>query len=745
MRLSNKRIAFPFFAAGVALVLAATGASSSTAAAPSSPFETGAQITRLTTNLLESSQFEHRPLDDRLASTFLDRYLDSLDGSRSLFLETDVDEFGAYRATLAHATRDEGDTSAARVIFSRYLERVQQRAAYFTDTLKTTRFDFSGHDALSLDREHAQRPRDLAAARARWGQELRADYLQEKLADKRPEQIVSTLTHRYAQQLQTMKAFTDSEVLEVYLNALAHVYDPHSDYLGREQADSFASAMSLSLVGIGASLEATDGYCKIRELIPGGPAARAGVLKPGDRIVAVAQAGKEPVDITNVPLSRAVELIRGAKGTTVTLTVLPAGTADGSPPETMSLVRDNVELADQEAKSRIVDLPNGNGATVRLGVIELPGFYADMGEQAGASHRSATADVARLLDKLKAEHVRGVILDLRHNGGGSLQEAVSLTGLFIRTGPVVQTRDRGGDVEVDADEDPAVAYDGPLVVLTSRFTASASEIVAGALQDYGRALVVGDTSTFGKGTVQNVLPLGNLMDKLGLAHAYDPGALKITIRKFYRPGGASTQLRGVAADIVLPSTSDLGEVSESALKDPLPWDSVPSKPYEHLDMVAPYVAVLRESSARRVAKDRGFHELQTDVVRLREVLAAKSLSLNEPERRAELSQAKARRLQREREDESLRTARPRTYEITLERASSPGLPAPLAVASPAKRASSAGRPAGTTVDEGATDASLGEGTVLDESERILADYVELLSRKSAGSTEQAARSPLRFR
>jgi carboxyl-terminal processing protease len=411
----------------------------------------------------------------------------------------------------------------------------------------------------------------------------------------------------------------------------------------------------------------------------------------------------------------------------------------------MSLVRDNVELADQEAKSRIVDLPNGNGATVRLGVIELPGFYADMGEQAGASHRSATADVARLLDKLKAEHVRGVILDLRHNGGGSLQEAVSLTGLFIRTGPVVQTRDRGGDVEVDADEDPAVAYDGPLVVLTSRFTASASEIVAGALQDYGRALVVGDTSTFGKGTVQNVLPLGNLMDKLGLAHAYDPGALKITIRKFYRPGGASTQLRGVAADIVLPSTSDLGEVSESALKDPLPWDSVPSKPYEHLDMVAPYVAVLRESSARRVAKDRGFHELQTDVVRLREVLAAKSLSLNEPERRAELSQAKARRLQREREDESLRTARPRTYEITLERASSPGLPAPLAVASPAKRASSAGRPAGTTVDEGATDASLGEGTVLDESERILADYVELLSRKSAGSTEQAARSPLRFR
>ena len=743
MRFPDKRIAFPFLAIGLALAVSTTGSSACAAAAPSSPPTTDANVTRLTTHLLESSQFAHRPFDDRLASLFLDRYLDSIDGARSLFLKTDVDEFAAYRATLAPAMRDDGDTSAAQAIFRRYLERLQQRAAYATDTLRTARFDFSGHDVYSLDREHAQRPRDLSTAKDLWRQELESEYLQEKLTDKRPEQIVSTLTHRYEQQLKTMKAFTSSEVLEVYLNALAHVYDPHSDYLGHEEMDSFASAMSLSLVGIGASLEATEGSCKIRELIPGGPAARAGLLKPGDRIVAVAQAGKEPVDVTNVPLSRAVELIRGPKGSTVTLTVVPVGAADGSPPETTSLVRDEVKLADQEAKARIVDLPNGNGAMVRLGVIDLPAFYADMGEHDGARHRSATADVARLLGKLKAENVRGVVLDLRRNGGGSLQEAVSLTGLFIRKGPVVQTRDQSGDVEVDADDDPAVAYGGPLVVLTSRFTASASEIVAGALQDYGRALVVGDSSTFGKGTVQNVLPLARLMDKVGLTHAYDPGALKVTISKFYRPSGASTQLRGVAADIVLPSTSDLGEVSESALKDPLPWDVVPSKPHETLDLVAPYVASLREGSARRVAEERGFHELEGEVVRLRKALATKSLSLNESERRAELAQANARRLERERENESLRAARATTYEITLENASSPGLPAPIAAAHPAKSASPGGASsARDSVDDASEGASFGEGLILDESERILAENVDLLSRKSAASAEQAAASTL---
>jgi carboxyl-terminal processing protease len=345
----------------------------------------------------------------------------------------------------------------------------------------------------------------LREAQALWRQQIRAEYLQEKLADKRPEQIVSTLTRRKTQQLATMKDLHSDEVLEIYLNSLAHEFDPHSDYLGHEEMESLNIAMNLSLFGIGASLETEDGYCKIHELTPGGPALRSGLLKPGDRILAVAQSSGEPVDITNMSLTRTVELIRGPKGSTVNLAILPVGAPEGAPTKIVSLVRDEINLEDQRAKARILDLPTGQGGTVRLGVIDLPSFYADMGGRSGA--RSATADVATLLTKLKVEHVRGVVLDLRTNGGGSLEEAINLTGLFIRQGPVVQTRGFAGDIEVGSDKDPAVRYDGPLVLLTSRFSASASEILVGALQDYGRALVVGDSSTFGKGTVQSILPL----------------------------------------------------------------------------------------------------------------------------------------------------------------------------------------------------------------------------------------------
>ena len=587
-----------------------------------------------------------------------------------------------------------------------------------TELLRTTTFDFTGHDSLSFDREHAPRPGDLAAAQALWKQQLRAEYLQEKLGDKNPEQIVRTLTKRYAQQLQTMKSLRSDEVLELYLDTLTHVYDPHSDYLGHEGMESLSIAMKLSLFGIGATLESADGYTKIRELVPGGPAARSGLLKAGDRIVAVTQAGKEPVDIVNMPLPRAVELIRGPKGSTVTLTVIPAGAPDGSATRTEAIVRDEVHLADQEAKAKIVDMPGKDGELMRFGVIDLPSFYANVDGPGGQAQRSATADVARLLAKLKSEHVRGVVLDVRRNGGGSLEEAITLAGLFIRQGPVVQTRDQAGDIEVGADMDPAVQYDGPLVLLTSRFSASATEILAGALQDYGRALVVGDPSTFGKGTVQNILPLARLMDKVGLAHDYDPGALKVTTNKFYRPSGASTQLRGVSSDIVIPSTTDLAEVSESTLKDPLPWDVVPPKPHESLDRVQPYLAALRERSAQRIATDKAFGYLEADMARLRRSEDAKSVSLNEAERRLELAQAKARR-----EDEAgaVETVRPPTYEITLENLASPGLPPRHVFAAVA-----AAHPAPAGPDEDDAKSSPADDVVLNEGVRILQDYVALL-------------------
>ena len=687
---------------------------------------TEATITRLTTNLLEQSQFAHHPLDSELAGKFLDRYLDDLDGTRSLLLQSDVKEFASYRATLAQTTRSLGDTSAAHAIFSRYLQRLEQRVAYTTNLLRTAKFDFTGHDVYAVDREHAQWPRDLMAAQELWRQQIRAEYLQEKLADKGPEQIVSRLVRRQAQQLAIMKSLRSDEVLETYLNALAHVYDPHSDYLGHQEMETFSIAMKLSLFGIGASLESEDGFCKIRELLPGGPAARSGLLKPGDRILAVAQSSGEPVDVTDMPLSRVVELIRGPKGSTVRLTILPVGAADGSLPKTISLVRDEVNLEDQQAKARILDLPTGQGTTVRLGVIDLPSFYADLGGP--GERRSATADVAQLLKKLKAEHVRGVVLDLRRNGGGSLEEAVSLTGLFIREGPVVQTRGPRGDIGVDADTDPSVLYDGPLVLLISRFSASASEILVGALQDYGRGVVVGDSSTFGKGTVQNILPLALVMDKMGLAHAYDPGALKVTIRKFYRPNGASTQLRGVASDIVLPSPSDFSEVSESTLKDPLPWDTVAPAPHERLNRVQPYLRALRDKSIQRVRAEKNFALLADDLAQVRRNLATKSVSLNEAERRQELAQSKARQDERERESRIHPAARPATYEITLKNVSSPGLPPPMAATksvAAAHGANSSSAP--NALDQVAAGRSLDDDIVLDETMKILADYVDLLN------------------
>jgi carboxyl-terminal processing protease len=695
------------------------------------PGPTEANLTRLTTDILEHSQLAHHPFDNQLAGTLLDRYLDALDGARSLFRQSDLDDFAVYRTTLAQATRGTGDTRPAQAIFQRYLQRLAERAAYVTEVLRAGKFDFTGHDTFSFDREHAQRPRDLAAARELWRQQLRAEYLQEKLADKRPEQIVSTLTRRHAQELRTMKAFRSDEVLEMYLDALAHVYDPHSDYLGHEEMESLSIAMNLSLFGIGASLETVDGECKIRELIAGGPAARSGLLKPGDRITAVGQAGKDPVDIVSMPLSRAVELIRGPKGSVVTLTIVPAAATEGSVPKTVSLVRDQIKLEDQEAKARILDLPAGKGAPLRLGVVDLPSFYADMEGRGGAGRRSATEDVAKLLRKLKAENVRGVVLDLRHNGGGSLEEAINLTGLFIHKGPVVQTRGQAGNIEVGADPDPSVVYDGPLVLLISRFSASASEILTGALQDYGRALVVGDSSTFGKGTVQEILPLGRIMDQIHLAHAYDPGALKITTSKFYRPNGASTQLRGVASDIVIPSTSDFSDVSESALKDPLPWDAVPAAPHEQLNRVQPYVKTLRDKSGRRVAAGKDFGFLADDIARLKKTLVSKAVSLNEAERRQELAQGKARQKEREREDSLLREARPTTYGITLQNASAPGLPPPIAHADAAARSPAGAPGSSSSADEG-DDAAAGRAAdevVLKESLQILSDYVGLVGHQ----------------
>jgi carboxyl-terminal processing protease len=715
---------------GLGLTPAALGLADPTGAPPGVE-ATEANIARLTASVLERSQFAHHPLDHELAGKFLDRYLDALDGTRSLFTQGDLDVFASFRGTLPQATRSSGDTRVAHDVFARYLERLEQRADHVTKLLRSEKFSFTGNDTFSLDRSLAERPLDSEAAQALWRQQLRFEYLQEKLADKRPQQIVTALSRRYAQQLRTMKLLKRDDVLEVYLNALAQVYDPHSDYMGHQQLESFSMRMNLKLFGIGAVLRSEDGYTKIQELVAGGPAARSGRLKPGDRIIAVAQGTKEPVDIVNVPITHAVEKIRGPKGTTVTLTVLPVGAAEGAAPRKVVLVRDEIKLEEQESKARILDWPTDEGQTVRLAVLDLPSFYAEMagGDRIagrdGGHRRSASADVARLLTKLKAERVEGIALDLRRNGGGSLEEAIKLTGLFIRSGPVVQTRGPEGDIEVGNDTDPTVQYDGPLVVLTSRISASASEILAGAVRDYGRAVLIGDSTTFGKGTVQTLMPLAPLMDRNGLAYSYDPGALKVTIRKFYRPGGDSTQVRGVPTDIVLPSPTDVDRISEKSMSNPLAWDSVPAARYQPVNRVQPHLAALKDRSARRVAAAKDFAFLREESAFIEKSVAEKSVSLNEAERRREMAETKALRKRRAQEAKLLTPRRVTTYEIRLKNAASPGLPPPLAVSdgdtASAKMASKKANHAEAAADEGA----LLEEITLNESLRILADYVRL--------------------
>ena len=407
--------------------------------------------------------------------------------------------------------------------------------------------------------------------------------------------------------------------------------------------ENFSINMRLSLVGIGAMLRSEDGYAKIIELIPGGPAAVQGELKMDDKITAVAQGNDAPVDVVDMKLDKVVDMIRGKKNTVVKLQVIPAGTTDNSKRKTIAITRDEVKLTDQEARAEVIEQKNDKGDVSRLGWITLPGFYADMDRVHTGKNapKSTTADVKRLLERLNKENISGLIMDLRRNGGGSLEEAINLTGLFIKKGPVVQSKDYNKHMDVLSDKDPSITYNGPMVVLTSRFSASASEIFAGALQDYNRAVIVGDKNTFGKGTVQTLLEVGRFMSPFGFKVA-DAGALKLTIQKFYRPSGQSTQLKGVESDVVLPSRYAHLDVGEDALKYPLPYDEV--KPADYDKWPGPPVdfADLRARSAARVKNDPEFRFLEQDIDKMEERMKSNRLSLNIDERKAEIAADKKR-------------------------------------------------------------------------------------------------------
>ncbi|MGA2243712.1 MAG: carboxy terminal-processing peptidase [Verrucomicrobiota bacterium] len=648
---------------------------------------TEASIACATADVLGGAQISHQPLDSSLSSRFLDGYLEALDSRQLAFFQSDVDEFGWFRPNLAQLAAGEGETWPAHLIFARYLERLAAEVNFETNFLQTPRFDFTGFDSWQPDRRDLPRPRDLEAAQALWQEEVRADFLQEKLAGVPPSEIAPRLARRYERRLQIVQHLGFDEVLETYLDAFAQAFDPHSEYFSHDEAEEFSRELNLSLAGIGGSLEARGGYWVVGEVESGGPAARSGRLHPGDRILAVAQGDGEPEEVTDLPAWKVVSLIRGPHGSTVRLTVIPVGQGNAAS-ETVSLVRDDVSLTDECARASVVDLARDGGAIYRVGVISLPLFYEHSDTLAGG----ASADVARLIQRLKQEGVMGLVLDLRRNPGGSLEEAVKVAGLFTPAGPVLQTRDSMGRVAVEYSPGTNALYSGPLVVLTSRGSASSSEAVAGALQDYGRAVIVGDSTTFGKGTVQTLVPLNPLLPGPGF------GTVKVTMAGLYRPSGSSAQLKGIIPDIVLPSETDLPGRGEAQLENALPWDSVPPAAYRNLDLVRPVLAALRGQSGARVAIDPWFQLVRGELAALA-AESGKPLSLNEAIRRRENAAADrlqcALRLAHQAESVRLRES----YAITL-----------------------------ATIADGArvTEAGPVDDVELSEAENILADYVQLI-------------------
>jgi carboxyl-terminal processing protease len=630
-------------------------------------------IAMFTAIILSKVQYRLQPFNLEISEQFFDRYLDSLDPAHILFLQSDVQEFSRYRDQLHHKILLSGDTSPAHEIFERFIQRIDQQVALVKSQLQTNTFVFKGDETFELDRKKEPRPANLQAAHQLWRERLRFEYLQEKLNQEKPEEIVKKISRRYTNTQRILKEFDGNDVLQYFLNALARVYDPHSEYMGRSVAENFKINMQLSLIGIGAQLQSEDGYCKIRELVAGGPAERSKKLRVNDRIIAVAQGDEEPVDILDMKLDKAVALIRGKKGTEVRLTIIPANAADPSVRRVIPLIRDEIKLDDGEAKAKIIDVPGAS--KLRLGVIDLPSFYASFDEK--STPKSCTADVARLLEKLKREKVDGIILDLRRNGGGSLDEAIRLTGLFIPSGPVVQVRDPRGTIMVESDRDPAVQYDGPLMVLTSRFSASASEILAGALQDYDRALIVGDKATHGKGTVQQLMQLEPQMKRQGLVLTNNPGELKFTIRMFFRPSGASTQLKGVVPDLVLPSLNNYAELGEESLPGALPYDTIASAKFEKSNLASRFLQDLKKLSDARLATDPDFVYLAGEIERFKKSLQEKAISLNEERRAKERDEAKARQEARKQILKARPESTEKVYEIPLKLAEQEGLPAPL--------------------------------------------------------------------
>jgi carboxyl-terminal processing protease len=588
--------------------------------------------------ILDNNHYRKIKLNDSLSSKILDAYLKGLDNNKTYLLASDIKAFEKYRFTIDDLTRKE-DVSPAYDIYTVFAKRTKERLDFVLNDLVKRDFDYSTDEYYETERESqawAKTPEELNEV---WRKIIKSQALSLKLANKSKEEITSTLKSRYERLVKTFSQFNSEDIFGIYMNAITEAYDPHTNYLSPRASDFFNQSMSLSLEGIGAQLQTDNDYTKIVRILPGGPAEKSARLNVNDLITAVAQGDKgEFVDIVGWRIDDVVKLIKGPKGTTVRLQFVPATTGTGGPQQEITLIRDKIKLEDQAAKKSVINYQS-NGRNMKLGVITLPTFYMDFEayQKGEADYRSTTRDVRNLIAELQKEGIDGVVMDLRNNGGGSLEEAIQLTGLFIKNGPVVQVKSSNNQVVVYDDEDQKVLYGGPLVVLTNRFSASASEIFAGAIQDYQRGVIVGE-STFGKGTVQKVLELGRFIDS-----SAPVGELKLTFQKFYRVAGSSTQHKGVTPDVKLPSALGPDQFGESSNPSALPWDVIKSTNFQKATNVnGKVIADLNKAYQERVKFDPSLKKYILETEELKQNLAQTRVSLNETKRKAEIEEQKKR-------------------------------------------------------------------------------------------------------
>ena len=731
-----------------------------------------ADAAMMATRILTRMHYKPEAFDAKMSEQVFDRYIDSLDGERLFFTQADIDRFAPARDKLGDAIRNK-DLSVPFAIFNLYIERVGERTAFARAELKKG-FDFTKDESYQYQRDKAPWPKTDAEANDLWRKRVKNDWLRLKLAGKDDAKIRETLDKRYANYIDRMHQLTSEDAFQAFLNSYAMAIEPHTNYLGPRQAENFEIAMKLSLEGIGAVLQREDDYTAIREVVPGGPAFLSGKVRVGDRIVGVGQGEHGTItDVIGWRLDDVVEKIRGAKDTTVRLEILPADAGPDGKHVTIALVRKKVAVEEQAAKSSIIETKDGD-ITHKIGVITLPTFYQDFEarRRGDANYKSATRDVAKLLGDLKKQNVEGVLIDLRNNGGGSLNEATDLTGLFIDKGPVVQVRSANGRIDSEEDRTGGMAWSGPLAVLVNRNSASASEIFAAAIQDYGRGLILGE-NTFGKGTVQNLLDL----DQMHGNEKPTYGELKMTIAQFFRINGGSTQLRGVTPDIQFPVTGDFAQNGEQSYDNALPWTSIPPADYAptgDLKSLAPLLAARHD---QRAAADKEWLAYQADVADVRKLRDEKTISLNESVRRKERDEQEAKRRERHPEQFSDASAAAtgkevasaktsdakagagnvsrKDVDVAIERkAADPDAENPVAKAGAAKAAKSGGdnlnQDDGLQADERSLKSDLDEekrrkalkDVVLNEAAHIVADEVGLLRADTKLAAQVLPHNPM---